>query len=102
MKELNCSNRLVISGTLAVLEELRYTPAGIARIGLKIQHVSSRSEAGSMRQVSCEIPALAFAETALRVSQLRLGQQVEAEGFLAQRSLQVRQLVLHIERINIT
>jgi primosomal replication protein N len=97
--ELDCSNRLVIAGELAELEDLRYTPAGIARIGLKIRHVSTRQEAGTSRQVACEVPALAFGDIALQASRMRPGQQVTLEGFIAQRSLHSKQLVLHIDNL---
>jgi primosomal replication protein N len=99
--ELDCSNRFVIDGELAELEDLRYTPAGIARIGLKIRHASTRQEAGTSRQVACEVPALALGEMALRASRMRPGQQITLEGFMAQRSLHSKQLVLHIDNIRL-
>ncbi len=99
MSDLECSNRLVIEGNLVELDDLRYTPAGIARIGMKIQHVSTRQEAGTSRRVTCEIPGLAFGDVALQASQMRQGQRVAIEGFIAQRSQHNRQLVLHINNI---
>ena len=53
------------------------------------------------RQVQCEIPALAFGEAAKQASVLQLGQRVKAEGFLAQRSLRIAQLVMHIDNITL-
>jgi len=53
------------------------------------------------RQVQCEVPALALGEAAQQVSRLQPGQQVVAEGFLAQRSLKIAQLVLHIDNIKL-
>ena len=101
MIELDCSNRFVIDGKLVELENLRYTPAGIARIGLKIRHVSTRQEAGISRQVACEVPVLAFGDVALQASQMHPGQHVMAEGFIAQRSQHNKQLVLHINNIRL-
>ena len=92
-------NRCVIDGELVELDDLRYTPAGLARVGLKIRHVSSQQEAGVARQVQCDIPALSLDAAALKASKLQLGQQVRVEGFLAQRSLRNTQLILHIENI---
>ncbi len=89
----------MIEGEVVELEGLRYTPAGLARVALKLRHASMQREAGIQRQVQCEIPALALGEMAQTVSRLQPGQQVRAEGFLAQRSLKIAQLVLHIDNI---
>ena len=53
------------------------------------------------RQVQCEIPALAFGTVAKQASILQPGQRVKAEGFLAQRSLRIGQLVMHIDNITL-
>jgi len=95
------SNRCVIDGELLELDDLRYTPAGVARISLKLRHVSTLQEAGMPRQVQCDIPAVALGEAAQQASRFRTGQIVRLEGFLAQRSLRITQLVLHIDRINL-
>ncbi len=92
-------NRLVIAGQLVELDIMRYTPAGIARIEMKIRHASRQQEAGAERQVQCEITALALGAAAQQAARLAVGQQVQAEGFLAQRSLRNTQLILHIEHI---
>ncbi|MBI3901737.1 MAG: primosomal replication protein N [Nitrosomonadales bacterium] len=94
-------NRFVVDGELVELEGLRYTPAGIARIALKIRHVSTQQEAGMPRQIQCDIPALALGAAAQQVGGMRSGQRVKAEGFLAQRSLRIAQLVLHIDNITL-
>ena len=92
-------NRLVIAGQLLELDVMRYTPAGIARIEMKIRHASQQQEAGELRKVQCDITALALGEAAQKAARLQAGQQVQAEGFLAQRSLRNTQLILHIEHI---
>jgi primosomal replication protein N len=91
----------VIEGEVSELEGLRYTPAGLARVAFKLRHSSTQQEAGMPRQVQCEVPALALGEAAQQVSRLQPGQQVVAEGFLAQRSLKIAQLVLHIDNIKL-
>ncbi len=53
------------------------------------------------RQVQCEVPALALGEMAQKLSSLQPGQQLKAEGFLAQRSLKSSQLVLHIDNVTL-
>ena len=92
-------NRLVIGGQLAELDDLRYTPAGVPRIEMKIHHASTREEAGSMRQVQCDVPALALGEAAKQAARFEPGQQVKVEGFLARRSMRSTQLVMHIDKI---
>lgn len=92
-------NQVVISGELIALEELRYTPAGVARVAMIMRHTSQQPEANGMRQVQCEIDALAFAEVAVKAAKFAVGQQVKVRGFLAQRSLRNRQLVLHVNDI---
>ncbi len=94
-------NRLVISGQLSELDSLRYTPAGVERIEMKIRHASTHQEAGAPRQVQCEIAALALGKAARQAAGLQAGQRVKAEGFLAQRSLRSAQLVMHIETIEL-
>jgi primosomal replication protein N len=92
-------NRFAVDGELVELDSLRYTPAGLERIELKIRHVSTQREAGMPRKVQCEIQALALGVAAKQASALQPGQQVRVEGFLAQRSLRSTQLVMHIENI---
>ena len=94
-------NRCVIDGELVELDDLRYTPAGLARVGMKIRHNSTQQEAGITRQIQCDVPAISLDAAALKASQFLLGQQVRVEGFLAQRSLRNTQLILHIENIKL-
>ena len=100
MIELGC-NRFVVDGELVELESLRTTPAGVSRIVLKIRNVSTQQEAGMPRRVQCDIPALAFGAAAKQASLLQVGKRVKAEGFLAQRSLRIAQLVMHIDNITL-
>lgn len=94
-------NQFAVDGELAEIGSLRYTPAGLERVELKIRHLSIRQEAGIPRKVQCEIPALALGAAAREVSILPQGQRVKAEGFLAQRSLRSAQLVMHIDNITL-
>ncbi len=91
----------MIEGEVVEPEGLRYTPAGLERVAFKLRHSSMQQEAGMQRQVQCEVPALALGKVAEQVSRLQPGQQVRAEGFLAQRSLKIAQLVLHIDNITL-
>jgi primosomal replication protein N len=60
-----------------------------------------QQEAGIVRQVQCDIPAVALGEAAQQVGRMQAGQQVRVAGFLAQRSLRIAQLVLHIDNIKL-
>lgn len=68
-------------------------------MALTLSHASQQTEANVLRQVQCEINALAFAEVAEKAVRFRLGQQVKVRGFLARQSSRSRQLVLHINDI---
>jgi primosomal replication protein N len=92
-------NQVVISGELIALDSLRYTPAGVARVGLTISHTSQQFEANGLRQVQCEVNALAFAEVADKAAGFAVGQNVILRGFLARQSIRSRQPVLHINDI---
>jgi len=92
-------NEVVISGELIALESLRYTPGGVARVVLTLSHSSQQPEANGLRQVRCEVSALAFAEAAEKAARFAVGQTVKVRGFLAQQSIRSRQLVLHINDI---
>ncbi len=92
-------NQVVISGELIALEGLRYTPAGVARVALTLSHSSQQPEADGLRQVRCEVNALAFAGVAEEAAKFAVGQTVKVRGFLAQQSIRSRQLVLHINDI---
>jgi primosomal replication protein N len=92
-------NQVVISGELIALESLRYTPAGVARVALTLSHTSQQTEAKVLRQVQCEVNALAFDEVADKVARFEVGQNVKVRGFLARHGNRSRQLVLHINDI---
>ena len=92
-------NQVVISGELIALEGLRYTPGGVARVALTLSHASQQPEANGIRQVQCEVNALAFAGVAEKAAQFAVGQTVKVRGFLARQSIRSRQLVLHINDI---
>jgi len=94
-------NQVVISGELTALEGLHYTPAGVARVALTLSHTSQQSEANGIRQVQCEVYALAFAEVAEKAARFAVGQNIMVRGFLARQSIRSRQLVLHINDITL-
>ncbi len=66
---------------------------------MTLRHQSNQSEAGSERKVQCEVDVVALAGSAEKAQAFTLGQTVKVKGFLAQRSMRSRQLVLHINDI---
>ena len=95
------SNRLVLTGEVTEVAELRYTPAGIPLISFTLKHTSQQSEAGMQRKVECEVPAVAMAKLAEQARGMKPGTMASVAGFLAKRSLNSRQLILHINELEI-
>lgn len=94
-------NRLVLSGEVTEVAELRYTPAGIPVLAFTLKHASKQTEAGMQRQVECEVPAVAMAKLAENAQGLTVGSAIQVAGFLAKKSLNSRQLILHINELEI-
>jgi primosomal replication protein N len=91
-------NRARLSGRIVDLGELRHTPAGLPILRFVLGHASEQSEAGHKWQVECEVPALAMTETAEALAKMQAGDALEVEGFLARKSRNSMQLVLHVQR----
>ena len=77
------ANRLTLSACLAELDALRYTPAGVPALNLRLEHESTQQEAGQSRQVKAVIKALAFGVNAERLAKMPVGSVLVFEGFLA-------------------
>jgi primosomal replication protein N len=92
-------NHLVITGTLIELKPLRYTPAGVPVSEMRLAHRSRQTEAQAVRDVECELAAVAIGELARLIQGARLGDALRAAGFVANRGKSARQLVLHITDI---
>ncbi|MDO4937616.1 MAG: primosomal replication protein N [Sutterellaceae bacterium] len=89
-------NQVQIRATLIEKKELRYTPAGIAVFEAVFHHCGTQFEAGAERKVEFDFPALSFADVAIRLNALTVGQQIEMKGFFATRSLRSSRLTVHI------
>ncbi len=75
---------------------MRYTPAGILILSLKLQHSSQQIEAGIPRVVEFEMTAVAAGEIGKRLVQEELGGTFRFTGFLARKNRNSRSLVFHI------
>ncbi|WP_324779160.1 primosomal replication protein N [Thiobacillus sedimenti] len=92
-------NRLLISGVVIQVEPLRHSPAGVPIAEAAIAHRSSQTVAGQMRQVECELTVQASGSLAAQLAHLTSGTQVKLEGVLNRRSVNSRQLILILNRI---
>jgi primosomal replication protein N len=89
------ANEVALSGELAAIDALRYTPAGIPMLGFKLLHRSQQVEAGLKRQVECEVSGVAMAEVAVAMSRLKVGRTVRVKGFMNRKNRMSAQLILH-------
>jgi primosomal replication protein N len=89
-------NQFRIIASIAEREALRYTPAGIPIVAVRLQHSSQQVEAGVSRLVEFEIAALAAGEISGRVIQAELGETFKFIGFLARKNRNSKSLVFHI------
>ena len=89
----------MLSGNLIELDALRYTPAGIPVVNFRLSHDSEQIEAGAKRAVRCEVAGLAFEREARLIAAARPGMPVKVTGFLAGKSRDSKQLVLHATNI---
>ena len=91
----------MLSAKLIELDALRYTPAGIPVVNFRLSHTSEQIEAGAARAVQCEVAGMAFEREARLMAAAKPGMQVKVTGFLAGKSRDSKQLVLHLSLIHI-
>jgi primosomal replication protein N len=89
-------NRLQLVASIAERDVLRYTPAGIPIVTLKLLHRSEQAEAGIQRQVEFEIAAIAAGEISGTLNQAELGATFRFTGFMARRNRNSKSLVFHV------
>ena len=89
------ANAVTLAGTLAHVEPLRHTPAGLPLLQFKLAHKSTQIEAGFKRQVECEVNCVALGELASVLAKSAAGAAVSVTGFLNRKNRMSAQLVLH-------
>jgi primosomal replication protein N len=77
------ANSVVLSACIAEAEALRYTPAGLPALNMRLEHESQVSEAGQARQVKVAVKAVAFGALAERLAKQAIGSVWKFSGFLA-------------------
>lgn len=91
-------NRVVLTACIAEAEPLRYTPAGLPAINLRLEHESEQTEAGNRREVKTAMKAVAFGAMAERLARQNIGSLWTFSGFLAN-PRNGKNAVLHIQDI---
>jgi primosomal replication protein N len=76
-------NQLVLTACVAEIGALRFTPAGLPAVDLRLEHESTIVEAGQARQVKAALKAVAFGAVAERLASQALGSLWRFQGFLA-------------------
>ena len=94
-------NTVRLSATLAAIDPLRHTPAGLPVVDFTLSHASAQTEAGTQRQVEFDMPAKATGDLAARIAKARQGSQVEVQGFLNRKHRMSRQVVLHVTNMEL-
>jgi primosomal replication protein N len=89
-------NQLLLTACVAEIGALRFTPAGLPAVDLRLEHESMISEAGQPRQVKAALKAVAFGAVAERLARQALGSLWRFQGFLATPG-NGKHAVLHIQ-----
>jgi primosomal replication protein N len=90
------TNSLVLGACIAEVETMRYTPAGLPALNIRLEHESSVQEAGGIRTVKVVVKAVAFGTLAERLAKQAIGSVWQFTGFLAQ-ARQGKSVVFHIQ-----
>jgi primosomal replication protein N len=77
------ANSLVLTACVAEIGSLRFTPAGLPAIDLRLEHESTVIEAAQPRQVKAALKAVAFGTVAERLARQSMGSLWRFQGFLA-------------------
>ena len=77
------ANQLVLSACIAEFDALRYTPAGLPALNMRLEHESAIQEAGQARQVKAVVKSVAVGTLAERLVKQAVGSVWRFSGFLA-------------------
>jgi len=91
-------NHVVLTACIEELAALRYTPAGLPALDLRLAHESTQTEAGSSRKVLAAVKAVAFGALAERLARQAPGSSWIFQGFLAT-PRNSKTVVLHIQDV---
>jgi primosomal replication protein N len=89
-------NQVVLTACIAEVSTMRYTPAGLPALDLRLEHASQIEEAGQKRDVKANLKTVALGSVAERLVQQPLGSEWQFTGFLAS-PRNSKNVVLHIQ-----
>ncbi len=92
-------NQLVLKAVLVQRAQLRYTPAGLAVLDMRLNHEMTRSVLGVDRQIKLEIAAQAWEKVAHDLLDFSLGASALFTGFLNRSGRSSSSLVFHIDTV---
>ncbi len=93
------ANQLILTACIAEVAPLRYTPAGLPALDLRLEHESLVPEAGQDRQVKASAKAVAFGALAERLAKQAIGSVWCFSGFVAT-PRNGKSLVFHIQEFS--
>ncbi|BBL25916.1 primosomal replication protein N [Comamonas terrigena NBRC 13299] len=95
---MGVENHVALTACIAEVQPLRYTPAGLPALDMRLEHESQQQEAGNARKVQAMVKAVAFGALAERLARQALGSSWKFQGFLAT-PRNSKTVVLHIQDI---
>ena len=75
---------------------MRYTPAGLPALDMRLEHGSDVQEVGQTRQAKASLKAVALGSVAERLVQQALGQEFRFTGFISS-PRNSKQIIFHIQ-----
>ncbi len=93
---LEVDNQLVLSACIAERAPMRFTPAGVPVLDVRLLHQSQQMEAGSMRTVQASVKAIAFGALAEKLARQEPESCWQFQGFLAS-PRNSKSVVFHIQ-----
>lgn len=93
------ANQLILTAAIAEQSSLRYTPAGLPALDLRLEHESRLEEAGQDRQVTASVKAVAFGSLAESLARQPIGSHWRFKGFVAT-PRNGKHLVFHIQEFS--
>jgi primosomal replication protein N len=89
-------NRVTLTASIVEVKALRFTPAGLPALDLRLEHESTVEEAGHARVVKASVKAVAVGAVAERLVKVAIGEVQQFAGFLAT-PRGGKHVVLHIQ-----
>jgi primosomal replication protein N len=94
-------NQLQLTAQISQVYPLRYTPAGLPAMDVVLAHSSQVTDAGTPRQISLSLKAVAFGANAEALAKASLDAEWGFTGFLGM-SRNGKGVVFHIQDIHRT